>query len=61
LGDCIGSIITADGLSFWILGNAFMVNYFSIFDYGNLRVSFAAEERFEVTAKKATSPTSPSS
>jgi len=39
--DCVGSMVANSDIQFWVLGDPFMRNYYSIFDYGNLRVGFA--------------------
>lgn len=41
--DCVGSIVadSSIGSEFWILGDAFMRNFYTIFDYGKSRVGFA--------------------
>jgi cathepsin D len=40
---CIGSIVANSeiGSKLWVLGDPFMVNYYTIFDYGKARVGFA--------------------
>jgi cathepsin D len=44
MGRCLGSIVSDDRLAkdYWVVGDAFMKNYYTIFDYGNSRVGFAA-------------------
>jgi hypothetical protein len=40
---CVGSVVAVDGLAtdHWLVGAAFMKNYYTIFDYGKSRIGFA--------------------
>jgi hypothetical protein len=40
---CVGSIVAVDDLAtdHWLVGAAFMKNYYTIFDYGKSKVGFA--------------------
>jgi len=40
-GECFLGIEPADGIPLWILGDAFIRNYFTVFDRGENRVGFA--------------------
>jgi len=42
---CIGGIVGADNLEFWILGDLFMRNVYTTFDFENTRVGFARLSR----------------
>jgi hypothetical protein len=40
---CIGAIrATNTGNPFWVLGDAFMTNYYTVFDVGSSQIGFAA-------------------
>ncbi|KAG9031856.1 Type I transmembrane sorting receptor [Tulasnella sp. UAMH 9824] len=39
---CLSAIFPADDLSIGLIGDAFLSSWYSIFDYGNLRMGFAA-------------------
>lgn len=39
--DCVGAIVAASGISFWVVGDTFLQNVYSTFDLGNNRVGFA--------------------
>jgi hypothetical protein len=39
--DCLGAILAVPGISFWVLGNRFMANYYTVFDFENAQVGFA--------------------
>ncbi|KAJ6584643.1 Asp-domain-containing protein [Mycena capillaripes] len=39
--DCVGGIVGQDGIPFWVLGDVFLRNFYTVFDQGNARVGFA--------------------
>ncbi|KAJ7148453.1 acid protease [Mycena crocata] len=39
--DCVGGIVSLDGIPFWVLGDIFLRNFYTVFDQGNARVGFA--------------------
>ncbi|KAJ7366117.1 acid protease [Mycena albidolilacea] len=39
--DCVGGVVSADGLSFWVLGDVFLRNFYTYFDQGKIQVGFA--------------------
>jgi len=38
---CIGGLRKSSDTPFWILGNIFMTNYYTVFDFENAQVGFA--------------------
>jgi len=40
--NCVGSISGFDNLEFWIIGDSFLQNVYTVFDLGNNRVGFAS-------------------
>jgi len=39
--DCVGGVVGMDGVPFWVLGDVFLRNFYTVFDQGNARVGFA--------------------
>jgi cathepsin D len=41
--ECVGSIVAFDptGTQFWVLGDIFMTNFYTVFDVGQSRIGFA--------------------
>ncbi|KAF7365422.1 Acid protease [Mycena venus] len=39
--DCVGGVTSLDGVPFWVLGDIFLRNFYTVFDQGNARVGFA--------------------
>jgi hypothetical protein len=39
--DCVGSVAADPGVGFWILGDAFMTNFYTVFDVRKSQVGFA--------------------
>ncbi|KAK7048160.1 acid protease [Favolaschia claudopus] len=40
--DCVGGVVSSDGIPFWVLGDIFLRNFYTVFDQGNARVGFAS-------------------
>ncbi|KAJ7704411.1 acid protease [Mycena rosella] len=39
--DCVGGVASLEGIPFWVLGDIFLRNFYTVFDQGNARVGFA--------------------
>jgi len=39
--DCVGGVVGSPGIPFWVLGDIFLRNFYTVFDQGNARVGFA--------------------
>ncbi|KAF7289300.1 Acid protease [Mycena indigotica] len=39
--DCVGGVVSSDGIPFWVLGDIFLRNFYTVFDQGKARVGFA--------------------
>jgi len=45
-GKCAIKFMHGPGMGFWILGVNFFTNYYSVFDYENMRIGFAESVKF---------------
>jgi cathepsin D len=39
--NCVGGVVSESGLSFWVVGDVFLQNVYTVFDVGNEQVRFA--------------------
>ncbi|KAF7335565.1 Aspartic protease [Mycena venus] len=39
--DCVGSVVSQDDIPFWVLGEIFLRNFYTVFNQGSARVGFA--------------------
>ncbi|KAJ6540037.1 aspartic peptidase domain-containing protein [Mycena vulgaris] len=39
--DCVGGVVSMDGISFWVLGDVFLRNFYTYYDSGKIQVGFA--------------------